>query len=155
MIRIIITINLTSYEIVEDVIEDRDASAHCQTEDCFLCPQLKSSLLLSNVLGQGWTGWWDRFTSGSHRQADVKHCSHTVKLINDQSIIGLTHRKNHSNQNPAVSCDFFPPARREGSWGWMWCEPGPQSHAVYGVCFTAYSGYHTFYLDFIGTPVNR
>ena len=87
--------------------------------------------------------------------ADVKHCSHTVKLINDQSIIGLTHRKNHSNQNPAASCDFFPPARRERSWGWMWCEPGPQSHAVYGVCFTAYSGYHTFYLDFIGTPVNR
>ena len=47
--------------------------------------------------------------------ADVKHCSHTVKLINDQSIIGLTHRKNHSNQNPAASCDFFPPARREGA----------------------------------------
>ena len=73
------------------------------------------TLLLSIVLGQGWTGWWDRLISDSHRQADVMHCSRTVKLINDQSIIGLTHRKNHSNQNPAASCDFFPPARREGA----------------------------------------
>ena len=42
---IIITINLTSYEIVEDVIEDRDASAHCQTEDCFLGPQIFSPFI--------------------------------------------------------------------------------------------------------------
>ena len=42
---IIITINHTSYEIVEDVIEDCNASAHCQTEDCFLGPQIFSPFI--------------------------------------------------------------------------------------------------------------
>ena len=45
MIMIIITINHTSYQIVEDVIEDRNASAHCQTEDCFLGPQIFSPFI--------------------------------------------------------------------------------------------------------------